>query len=248
MGVWNKWIYWLVFAVCIWTLLAAVFLIDRHSFYSSDVMIARIWQTTGDVILLSWVEKYQTLLAGLAAVTGGLATFYAATLSLSSSREAARQQQQFIIVANASYLSEMFRQFSLSTRSDALAEEVSRWERVSDKINAISPCYPKFAQDLIYLWNRIRFYSDKNPTPFALSNITTTAYIAKLVLDDIVNYYHCGGEHYKAKRILASEELIEVLNEEDRFIKSKLENANIIGLIRPFDQYIDFAGTDYYNV
>lgn len=69
---WAKWKHRLIFGACAWVLLAFIFLsasVD-HPLFSTQTA-TKIYKTTSDIVLLKWVTKYQTLLAGFAALVGG---------------------------------------------------------------------------------------------------------------------------------------------------------------------------------
>lgn len=245
---WVKLKPWAVGTACGWVLLAFVFLMTSvdHPLFSTQTAI-KIYDTTSDIVLLKWVTKYQTLLAGLAAVIGGLATVFAAKMALEASQETARQQHHHLIISNANYLSELFRQSAFIMRADGLDKEVNLWEGVSEKINSISPIHPQFCKDLIYLWHRMRFFSQSDPTSFALITVRTTAYIAATVLNEIVQHHQSKDDKFNVRPIPASVDLIQFLEAEEILLQTKLDNASVIGLIRPMDEYIDFTGTKYEN-
>lgn len=71
MRTWDHFKWWLLFGLIVWLLLVAVFLIDHSRGYSVAMISERIWRTAGEIALLKWVSKYQTLIAGLGAVLGG---------------------------------------------------------------------------------------------------------------------------------------------------------------------------------
>ncbi|WP_408914059.1 hypothetical protein [Brucella pseudogrignonensis] len=246
----EKWKSWAIGIVSTWALLAFIawHYESTCGMFLSGACFSVYWDSLRKIVLLKWVYSYQTLIAGLAAVTGGFATLYAAKTALDSSKELARQQHYNLVVANSNYLSELFRQSAFIHRNEDLTREFRQWESVTEKINSISPIYPQLAKDMIYLWHRMSFLSEGKPTDFALITIRATSYIAATVLDDIVTHHHGGAERYHLRAVPASEDLLNFLDTEDIYLKAKLEGANVIGLVRPMDKYIDFTGTQYEDV
>lgn len=81
MRTWDKFKWWLLFGLIVWLLLVAVFLIDHSRGYSWPMISDRIWRTTGEIVLLKWVSKYQTLIAGIAALIGASFVYLTAKFS-----------------------------------------------------------------------------------------------------------------------------------------------------------------------
>lgn len=91
---WDKWKHRLIYGACAWVLLGFVFLMMSvdHPLFSTQTT-TKIYKTTSDIILLKWVTKYQTLLAGLAALAGGLSVIMATKIQLLHNDKAASQEK-----------------------------------------------------------------------------------------------------------------------------------------------------------
>lgn len=92
---WVKWKHRLIFVACAWVLLAFIFLCAsvEHSLFSAETA-SKIYRTISDIILLKWVTKYQTLLAGLAALAGGLGIIMATKISIRDNQERINKQKR----------------------------------------------------------------------------------------------------------------------------------------------------------
>lgn len=91
---------WVVGVACGWVLLAFIFLcasVDHPLF--STVTVTKIYKTVSDIILLKWVTKYQTLLAGLTAVAGGLAAIWSTKLKIEAD-QLQKKEEKFTLIKN----------------------------------------------------------------------------------------------------------------------------------------------------
>lgn len=97
---WAKAKPWAVGIACGWVLLAFVFLCAsvEHPLFSVETA-SKIYKAVSDIVLLKWVSKYQTLLAGLAALVGGLAAIWSTKLKIESDK-LLKKEERFILVKN----------------------------------------------------------------------------------------------------------------------------------------------------
>jgi len=87
MRMWYRIKWWLLFITIVWLLLASVLLIDHAKNYSHAMISDRIWRTLSHIVLLKWITKYQTLIAGISALAGASFVYLTAKYSASESKK-----------------------------------------------------------------------------------------------------------------------------------------------------------------
>jgi hypothetical protein len=206
----------------------------------SPSCIPYYWEGARWVVLFKWLNPYQTLIAGLAAVIGGWGAVYAARLTVDAARELGRQQQRDVLVANASYLSEMFRQVQFLQRPDQLADFPARWDHIPEAIRATIPAYPQLLSDCLFLWGEINRLAAKGPTPLGYSKIRAQSAIASVVLADIVAFYQSSlPGKYIPNRIPSPDSLTKTLVREQAMMSLEGSAHDLLKLTEPMPNYIE---------
>ncbi|GEM_PF-4350474 len=143
---WDKWKYRLVLTICVWVLLAFVFLMISidHPLFSTETT-RKIYKTVSDIILLKWVTKYQTLLAGLAALAGGLGVILATKMQADTQSNRVTEEHILEMRSSSAILASIFEREAKSLMTNNFDPQANEMENLDHLIVQISKLNPSFA-------------------------------------------------------------------------------------------------------
>lgn len=195
-------------------------------------------------VLLEWASKWQTLLAGIFVLSGGISTIFAARLEIKFSESKEFRQKRDEIIAHASYLSELFLRSSFLQSVFDEKKDMSQWTDVVSSIKYLSPVHPGITGDMLQIWSLLNRFADGDNSEFTMVQIRGMSACANCVLKDILEFYQSGGIEYNKKTIKASTSLVSLLEQFEHSLQPPLHGSSILALIRPMNNYIDFSGTE----
>lgn len=199
------------------------------------------------LVLLEWVSKWQTLIAGALAVTGGLATIWSAKITLSAQQEFAKAREHAQLIADISYVAELFRRLSLIGPGKQLEDELSRWDNVPDRVLTFTSFSPKLSIDILSALNIARkTASNGGPTALGIVVITTVSLILSSILQNILTTIN--NNQYVRDPLLIKSDSDLVASMQTRLLLLQIEQPNatiqsLISLSSPISDYVDFTGT-----
>ncbi|RRD22692.1 hypothetical protein ECB98_18965 [Brucellaceae bacterium VT-16-1752] len=248
MRTWDHFKWWLLFGLIVWLLLVAVFLIDHSRGYSWPMISERIWRTSGEIILLKWVTKYQTLLAGGLAVTGGLATIYAANIALSAARLSEEEQQRQSLIINLALVCEFLRINSYNVINLPVKFSSKYWRDSFKASRSIAILSHELASEILYVLNTIHTSGGSNLSGFRCAHISITSYAGHAILADIIVKLQKGERITEINLIPAKNEFIKILDAQYLNLKLQFPSAKPSSVHRaggPILSRIDLSGTSY---
>ncbi len=199
------------------------------------------------LVLLEWASKWQTLIAGALAVTGGLATIWSAKITLSSQQESAKAREHAQLIADISYVAELFRRLSLIGPGKQLEDELSRWDNVPDRVLTFTSLSPKLSIDILGALNIARkTASNGGPTALGIVVINTVSVLVSSILQNILRTLNNNQYVRDPLKIKADSDL--VVSMQMRLLLLQIEQPNatiqsLISLSSPISDYVDFTGT-----
>lgn len=231
--------------------LFAVWLIAFTWIKWSDLGCSQDWticvQETGiwfrKLVLLEWASKWQPLLAGIFALSGGAATIMAVKMQAKINEAKDFKQKRDDIISHATYLSELFRRCAFFQAGFNDDKDLSQWTDVVHSIKFISQVNPNITGDLLYLWQLLRRFSDGDDSDLTMIQIRGASACADYIMKDIIGFYLDGGQDYGRRSIKAPQPLVNLLEMFEHSLPSPFNGSRILSFIRPMDEHIDFSGT-----
>ena len=173
---WDKWKHPLIFCVCAWVLLAFVVLMERSSshLFSSETG-AKIWKIFGDIILFKGVSKYQTLLAGLAAIIGGSFVLITAKMSSAKADEARLLKQRQDAIAACTLVSIEFRQAAYQMIYYKYENDIPYFTNTASFLPKLANIDPMLADIVASCKNNAMLFLMKDRQNSSVKSLHTTA-------------------------------------------------------------------------
>ncbi|GHC61438.1 hypothetical protein GCM10010136_01970 [Limoniibacter endophyticus] len=173
-------------------------------------------------------------------MAGGAATVYAAHINTRHLKDQAFVNLRNEIIADANYLSELFRRISNAYDSN-LPGMVDGWDKATTSIYSLSKVHREFASDLMSLHNFLSTADENYPS--LLSQYRAASAVASHVLDDIVGHYEDSKSPYHRNPIPATTPLIRQLRTECLLYRTASNNdkASILRGMDPMNRYVTFT-------